>query len=129
MCGWLESMSHLTYNVLMTPQDKLLVWLRGEIKTPPLSTNARLEAGFLLRQLQRGDMLSMPHSRPMPSIGSRCHELRINDKQGTWRIIYRIDEDAVIILEIFQKKSNQTPRHIMDSCQQRLKKYDLDMGN
>jgi hypothetical protein len=35
----------------MSPQDKPLVWLRGEIKTPPLSTNARLEAGFLLRQL------------------------------------------------------------------------------
>ncbi|NHZ71492.1 MAG: type II toxin-antitoxin system RelE/ParE family toxin [Aquificales bacterium] len=113
----------------MSPQDKPLVWVRGEIKTPPLSMNARIEAGFLLRQLQRGKMLSMPHSRPMPSIGSHCHELRINDKNSTWRIIYRIDEDAVIILEVFQKKSNQTPRHIINTCQQRLKKYDLDMGN
>ncbi|MFO7680088.1 MAG: type II toxin-antitoxin system RelE/ParE family toxin [Chloroflexota bacterium] len=113
----------------MSPQDKPVVWLRGEIKTPPLSTNARLEAGFLLRKLQRGEMIFMPHSRPMPTVGSRCHELRINDKQGTWRIIYRIDEDAVIILEVFQKKSNQTPRHIIAVCQQRLKKYDLDTDN
>ena len=71
--GRLENMSYLTYNVPMSPQDKPLIWLRGEIKTPPLSMNARLEAGFLLRQLQRGEMLSMPHSRPMPSIGNRCH--------------------------------------------------------
>jgi phage-related protein len=65
----------------------------------------------------------------MPSIGNRCHELRSNDKQSTWRIMYHIDEDAVIILEVFQKKSNQTPGHIIDTCQQRLKKYDLVMGD
>ena len=39
----------------MSPDDKPLVWLHGEIKTPPLSTAARLKAGFLLRALQRGD--------------------------------------------------------------------------
>jgi len=53
----------------MNSNDKPLVWLRGGIKTPPFSQNARLEAGFLLRKLQRGEKLSMPHSRPMPSIG------------------------------------------------------------
>ncbi len=58
---------------------KPLVWLRNEIKTPPLSKNARLQAGFLLRRLQQGDRISMPDSRPMPSIGRRCHELRIID--------------------------------------------------
>jgi phage-related protein len=31
----------------------------------------------------------MPHSRPMPDIGERCHELRIVDVDATWRIIYR----------------------------------------
>ncbi len=82
----------------------------GEIKTPPFTASARLEAGFLLRKLQKGELLGLPHSRPMPSIGLRCHELRINDSQGTWRIIYRIDEDAIVILkEVFQKKTNQTP--------------------
>jgi hypothetical protein len=45
-----------------------LAWLHGVIKSPPFSDAARLEAGFLLRQLQKGVMLSMPHSRPMPSI-------------------------------------------------------------
>jgi hypothetical protein len=53
--------------------DKPLVWLHGEIKSPPLSLAARLETGLLLRRLQRGDKLAMPYSRPMPSIGARCH--------------------------------------------------------
>jgi len=65
-------------------QDKPLVWLQGEIKTPPFSYDARIEAGVLLRRLQRGESLELPHSRPMPSIGRRCHELRIPDENLTW---------------------------------------------
>lgn len=104
--------------------EKPLVWLHGEVKTPPFSKEARLEAGFLLRQLQQGEKLSMPHSRPMPSIASRCHELRINDENKIWRIVYRTDSDAVIILEVFEKKTNQTPKTVIDTCQRRIKLYD-----
>ena len=87
----------------MSYTDKPLAWLGSEVKTPPLSREARLEAGFLLRKLQQREKLSLPHSRPMPSIGARCHELRINDEQKTWRIIYRIDSDAIVIVEVFTK--------------------------
>lgn len=104
--------------------DKPLAWLHGEIKTPPFSGEARLEAGFLLRKVQQGEKLSMPQSRPMPSIGTRCHELRINDANKTWRIIHRIDSDAIVILEVFEKKTNQTPKHVMDVCQKRIKHYE-----
>jgi len=61
--------------------NKPLVWLKGEVRTPPFSAEARVEAGFLLRRLQKGESLGLPHSRPMPSIGSQCHELRINDEK------------------------------------------------
>ena len=105
-------------------QNKPLVWLSGEVKTPPFSTNARLEAGFLSRQLQEGETLSMPFSRPMPSIGARCYELRINDKDKSWRIIYRIDEDATVILDVFNKTTNKTPSQVIENCKQRLKQYD-----
>jgi phage-related protein len=104
--------------------DKSLVWLEGEIKTPPFSQTARLEAGYLLRRLQRGKTLAMPHSRPLSSIGPRCHELRINDERTTWRIIYRIDSDAIVILEVFSKKSRATPKAIIDVCKKRLREYD-----
>ena len=108
----------------MSPQNKPLVWLHGEIKTPPLSRVARIEAGYLLRRLQKGESLSLPHSRPMPAIGKRCHELRITDADSTWRIIYRTDPDAVIIAEVFSKKTAQTPKGVVDVCKKRLKDYD-----
>lgn len=57
----------------MSPNDKPLVWFAGEVRSPPFTQAARIEAGFLLRRLQHGVVLSMPHSRPMPSIGPRCH--------------------------------------------------------
>jgi len=117
-------MSNLTYTFIVGDIDKPLVWLKGEIKTPPFSSNARLEAGFLLRKLQQGEKLSLPHCRPMPSIGLRCYELRIIDQNKTWRIIYRLDSDAVVILEVFCKKTNFTPKHIIDTCKKRLKEYD-----
>ena len=108
----------------MNPNDKPLAWLHGEVKTPPFSPEARLEAGFLLRRLQVGEKISLPHSRPMPSIGRRCHELRINDRDVTWRIIYRIDVDAIVILEVFDKKTSRTPKKVIDTCKARLKDYD-----
>lgn len=108
----------------MSQDDKDLVWLEGEVKTPPFSREARLEAGFLLRRLQGGESLSMPESRAMPSIGSRCHELRINDGDATWRIIYRTDPDAIVIVEVFKKKSKTTGTKRIKLCRQRLKDYD-----
>ncbi len=108
----------------MKQADKPLVWLHGQVKTPPFSTAARLEAGFLLRRLQQGDRLSLPASRPMPSIGTRCHELRINDQTGTWRVIYRIDSDAIVILEVFQKKTQTTPQNVIDICKKRIRLYE-----
>ena len=108
----------------MGAQDKPLAWLRVEVKTPPFSKAARIEAGYLLRQLQRGETLSMPQSRPMPSVGARCHELRIDDERETWRIVYRIDRDAIVLVEVFSKKTARTPRRIVDLCQKRLKEYD-----
>ncbi len=100
------------------------MWLRGEIKTPPFSKNARLEAGVLLRQLQLGVSLGLPHSRPMPAIGARCHELRVNDSEATWRIIYRLDRDAIVILDVFGKKTTRTPKGVLDNCKRRLSHYD-----
>jgi len=108
----------------MTSTDKPLAWLHGEVKTPPFSAEARIEAGTLLRRLQKGERLTMPQSRPMATIGRRCHELRINDEKVTWRIIYRIDDDAIVILEVFDKKTSRTPKQVIDTCKSRLKEYD-----
>jgi phage-related protein len=104
--------------------DKPLVWLHGEIKTPPFSGEARIEAGVLLRRLQRGEFISLPHSRPMPSIGSRCNELRVVDRDQTWRVVYRVDSDAIVLVDVFSKKTRQTPSQVIARCKVRLRHYD-----
>ena len=104
--------------------DKPVVWLHAEVKSPPFSIAARIEAGVLLRRLQRGESLSLPSSRPMPSVGQRCHELRIVDRDDAWRIVYRIDRDAIVVVEVFSKKSSKTPSSVMERCRVRLRQYD-----
>jgi len=69
----------------------------------------------------------MPHSRPMPAIGARCHELRIRDADHDWRLIYRVDRDAIVIAEVFDKHSRQTPGAIIVLCRQRFHAYDRRM--
>lgn len=106
--------------------DKPLVWLHGAIKTPPFSNKARIEAGILLRLLQRGELIEMPRSRPMPAVGSRCHELRIVDANVSWRIIFRVDSEAIVLLEVFAKKTSKTPNRIIDLCKKRIREYDSE---
>jgi len=104
-------------------REKPLVWLKGEIKTPPFSADARLEAGLLLRRLQQGERLPLPMSRPMPSIGSGCHELRVIDGNVSWRIVYAVEADAIVILDTFAKKTSRTPREVLSNCRRRLNAF------
>jgi len=60
----------------------------------------------------------------MPSIGARCAELRIIDENKTWRIMYRVDADAVLIADVFAKKTEATPKAVIAICKQRLRQYD-----
>jgi phage-related protein len=108
----------------MKAEGKPLVWLHGEVKSPPLTSAARVEAGYLLRLLQMRTLLSLPHSRPMPIIGARCHELRINDEDKTWRIVYRVDKDAIVILDVFEKRTQRTPLEVVENCRRRIRLYD-----
>lgn len=105
------------------------MWLHGEVKTPPLSSSARIETGVLLRRLQRGESLSLPHSRPMPAIGRRVHELRVVDEDVTWRLVYRVDVDGIVIAEVFKKKSQATPKSVIEACKRRLKAYEVVVGD
>ena len=60
----------------------------------------------------------------MPALGSRCAELRVRDVGADWRIVYRVDTDAVVILEVFSKKKRATPKSVIDASIPRLKEYD-----
>lgn len=110
----------------LSRERKPLVILPGVVKTPPFSQSARIEADLLLAQLQDGESLGLPQSRPMPIIGRRCHELRFRDGNRVWRIIYRSDPDAILIADIFPKTTRTTPRSVIEASQQRLRTYDRD---
>lgn len=104
--------------------EKDLVWLSGEVKTPPFTPEGRQEAGILLRSLQNGVQLSMPQSEPLPIVGPRCGALRVRDADHSWRIMYRVDSDAILILEVYSKKTPKIPNEVIDRCQRRLRQYD-----
>ena len=52
------------------------------------------------------------------------YELRIQDAEATWRLVYRVDADAIVIVEVFSKKTRATPQQVMQVCQRRLRAYD-----
>ena len=105
------------------PTRKPVVWLNGKPKSPPFAHDSRIEAGVLLRRLQEGESLGPPHSKPMPSVGRRCHELKVRDGAHYWRVIYRIDPDAILVLVVFPKGTERTPMQVKDACHARINEY------
>lgn len=66
----------------------------------------------------------MPQAEPLPEVGRGCGALRIRDAQHNWRIMYRIDSDAVLILEVYSKKTQRIPDEVIRRCKQRIKQYE-----
>lgn len=90
------------------------LWLHGEVRTPPFSRSGRIEAGFLLRRLQDGELIEMPLSRPMRDIGAACHELRVDVPHRC-----RGDRDP----RSLPKKSRSTPKQVIDVAKKHLRAY------
>ena len=108
---------------------KPVAWLHGDIKTPPFTKEGRKEAGDLLRLLQEGERLGMPQAEPLPIVGQRCGALRVRDGEHNWRIMYRVDPDAVLVLEVYAKKTQKIPQDVIERCKKRLKNYDDAVRN
>jgi phage-related protein len=60
----------------------------------------------------------------MSGIGVRCHELRVKDAGREWRIVYRLDSDAIVIADVFAKTTRRTPDRVVADCRRRLNLYD-----
>jgi len=50
--------------------------------------------------------------------------LRVADESANWRLVYRIDLDAIVIADVFAKKTRATPKTIVDACRRRYQGYD-----
>jgi phage-related protein len=74
--------------------------------------------------LQQGHTVGMPRAEPLPIVGPRCGALRVRDESHSWRIVYRVDPDVVLILEVYAKKTRAIPPEVISRCRKRLKYYD-----
>ena len=52
----------------------------------------------------------------------------MRDAEATWRIVYRMDGDAIVIADVFRKTSRTTPKTVIDACRRRLAAYDAITG-
>ena len=81
---------------------------------------ARKEAGVQLHKVQQGTEPS--DWKPMTSVGQGVREIRIRDEAGAFRVLYVTKiEDAVYVLHIFQKKTQQTAKRDLDLAAARLR--------
>lgn len=98
--------------------------LFDSVPDPEMSEAAKEELKELMERLRRGEKLSLPHSRPMPSIGRRCHELRVTEADGIWRVFYRVDSDRLVAVRVLWKTTQATPDDEIKLCKTRLAFYD-----
>ena len=76
-----------------------------------------------LARLERAHLLSMPLSRPMPSIGAHVHELRFRDRSGIYRVIYFLAGSAQIhLIHAFKKTTQKTSPQDIAVAKERLKR-------
>ena len=95
-----------------------------EIGEFPKEVRGELADAFA--RLEEGHKLSMPLSRPMPSIGNRVHELRVRDRSGIYRVIYWIArEGRVFVLHGFMKKTSKTSKENIELSKRRMKEIFL----
>ncbi len=93
---------------------------RRELKELP--EEVRGDLADALARLDAGLVLSMPLSRPMPSIGRGVHELRLRDRAGTYRVVYALVQRGVVhVLHAFKKTTATTPAKNLDLAVKRLK--------
>lgn len=82
----------------------------------------RHELGKLLFDIQCGVNLTMPASKPMPSVARGVEELRTKDASGIYRVFYfKKSATGILVFHAFTKKTQKTPHHEIELGQQRLR--------
>jgi len=90
-----------------------------------------LPPGLLARYLRLADLmiefgpnLGMPHTRAM---GEGLFELRVQGREGIARVFYcTIVQRRVVMLHVFIKKSQKTPKRELDIAKRRLREVLRD---
>ena len=76
--------------------------------------------GYQINRIQFG--LDPENSKPMPSVGNGCYEIRVACSDSWFRVFFVAKwEDAVYVLHSFQKKTNKTSKHDIELGKKRYK--------
>ena len=110
------------------PGRKPIVFLARGHQDPAVLASREGRGGGIARHVAGRGAARHAAFAPMPGLGPRCHELRVRDEGHNWRIFYRIDRDAILIIDVTAKKTQRTPKAEIDLCRKRLAAYDRGEG-
>ena len=100
----------------ITFHPKALAFIRDQ------SPSLKREIGEALRDVQKGIPLGLPLSRPMPSVASGAHELRVRSTTTTVRVFYFVKlADTIVVFHGFQKKTQKTSQRDIELASKRYK--------
>lgn len=80
-----------------------------------------MDAYSLFEDLESGKKLTMPISKPLPSIYKGLHELRLNYRDGIYRIFYIFKvKDVIFVLHATKKKTQKIDKKTKDLLLKRI---------
>jgi len=97
-----------------------------KIKTPPFETEARFGIGEILRKFQEGEVPGEPAVKPMHQIGKQCYEIRKGTAQHNWRVYLAIRLE-IVVLVVEDKKRGSVSKSTIETCKERLRKYEKEV--
>jgi phage-related protein len=110
----------------MNSNDQVIECWEGDslemIRSFPLAI--RIDIGAELRRMQMGELPLI--SRPMKSIGARVYELKQQDADAWYRLIYLAKvKNIIYVLHCFKNKSAKTSKKDIFIAKKRLKNVNL----
>lgn len=102
---------------------RAVIWhLKAKVEISAYPEDVRKELGYLIYRLQLGEVLPMPHSRPMKSVAMGASELRVRGPDGNYRVFYYTKSPrGILVFHAFVKKSEQTPESEVAAGKSRLR--------
>lgn len=95
-----------------------------ELKNAP--KDVLIDMFALFDDLAAGKKLSLPISRPLPSIGKSLHELRLSGRSGEYRVFYVIKvANAIYVIHATSKKKQALDQQTVDLLKQRMRSLGL----
>ncbi len=87
-----------------------------------LPIESQFEILTLLRRLEAGDLLGMPHARSMASMAHGLYELRVRDARGQIRLFYYTKiRNSIYLIHGLRKKSQTIPDKVRELILRRIK--------